>query len=632
MRNPKTRRSGRTRCSRLTVQLLEDRRLLSLSSLTALIPSSTDAAGPALAAQPPLDATNTAIVQPAEPSNPTASLIQAVEPTIVPTSPPVIPEFVPSSTALPDSASTPMDQPLTPITQPTSLPGDVVPSVSDAVASVAAPVTPVSQAITPPVENIQPVVDVVTNNATIGAAPAPTTAVNTLVAPVSQVSGTVTQAASPAGDSIPLSQVVATATQETSPVAATIDGAVAGVAPPVTPVAAAQPVTEVAAPIATALQAVDDTASGPTDAGGAASNPVDGVTAPAADTAIAVLTPVTQVLVSKPVRDVVPPFIKVVPTTLPETPPVNDPVPLNPGQPVTTPVSTGSSDDSSSPGTPGIPGPTVEPPPVSPGSGTPGGGTTTPTGSPGDSHSPDGSGAESDFPVPPPSTGSGGPSDRKGEPVGQLTTTGTNDSNTFAAAVVDTAAPLVRSVVDQAVVQIVNDVNDFEAVLAALMTNINFPFQPSSSTRTDTEWLDNGASPGDQVGIRADSGHDSGVAHQGKKTRNEEQQESAAVDDERLPVPEEEESLGAATPLGLGPLAGFLPFNRDFFGRAMDRFAQQADELGEELTDSLEGGGLAPWLMATATAAVVYEVARRQMHAFPVGELARVSPRGPLAG
>jgi hypothetical protein len=59
---------------------------------------------------------------------------------------------------------------------------------------------------------------------------------------------------------------------------------------------------------------------------------------------------------------------------------------------------------------------------------------------------------------------------------------------------------------------------------------------------------------------------------------------------------------------------------------------EQVDEIGEDLADALEGTGLAPWLMATATAAVVYEMARRQMHTLPSGQLLAALPRGPWAG
>ncbi len=76
-------------------------------------------------------------------------------------------------------------------------------------------------------------------------------------------------------------------------------------------------------------------------------------------------------------------------------------------------------------------------------------------------------------------------------------------------------------------------------------------------------------------------------------------------------------------PKASGPLANFLPFDPAALDLAVQQVVHQIDDLGEELTGFLEGMGLSTWLIAAATVAAAYEIARRQMqgsqlhHALP---------------
>jgi hypothetical protein len=71
--------------------------------------------------------------------------------------------------------------------------------------------------------------------------------------------------------------------------------------------------------------------------------------------------------------------------------------------------------------------------------------------------------------------------------------------------------------------------------------------------------------------------------------------------------------LNQVLPKASGPLANFLPFDPEVLDLAVQQVVQQIDELGEDLTSLLHGMGLSPWLMAAATAAAAYEIARRQL-------------------
>ncbi len=57
-----------------------------------------------------------------------------------------------------------------------------------------------------------------------------------------------------------------------------------------------------------------------------------------------------------------------------------------------------------------------------------------------------------------------------------------------------------------------------------------------------------------------------------------------------------------------------LPLDTATLQRALQQFLSQANELGEELTKSLQMMGGSPWLMGLAIAGTAYEVVRRQQH------------------
>jgi hypothetical protein len=78
-----------------------------------------------------------------------------------------------------------------------------------------------------------------------------------------------------------------------------------------------------------------------------------------------------------------------------------------------------------------------------------------------------------------------------------------------------------------------------------------------------------------------------------------------------------------------GLLTNFMPFDPAPLSLAMRQFLDKANDAGSELTDSLEGADLAPWLVTAAMAAAAYEVARRQI---PLSQFGTTPPPGGSPG
>jgi hypothetical protein len=55
------------------------------------------------------------------------------------------------------------------------------------------------------------------------------------------------------------------------------------------------------------------------------------------------------------------------------------------------------------------------------------------------------------------------------------------------------------------------------------------------------------------------------------------------------------------------------PVDLSALERGMQQFLEQLGGMGQELADSRDGSGLYLWVVAAATAAAAYEIARRQL-------------------